>query len=118
VRGRVASLYRWRACSLKDGGSAAVVRRAGRDTAGTGGPSGARPVRPTRRTVGRATREGGLQGALGARIALGRRGASVGAWPGWRGRARHDVVGLIVLLCPCLSTCNSRKLNRSAQSSE
>jgi hypothetical protein len=40
----------------------------GRDTAGTGGPSGARPVRLTQCMVRRASRGGGLRGALSARM--------------------------------------------------
>jgi hypothetical protein len=90
----------------------------GKDTAGTGGPSGARPVRVTRRMVRRATRGGGLRGSLGTRMPWeGAVPRSTRGPDGEAGRcARQRVTsrrGAARRRRP-----DSKKLNRSAQSSE
>jgi hypothetical protein len=89
ARGRVASINRWHACSPKDGSSAAVVRRAGKGHRGDR-RSVRRPPGPSDTVHGPARVARGRTSRCPQRAhALGRRGASVDAWPGRRGRARH-----------------------------
>jgi hypothetical protein len=72
------TFYKWRACSMKDGDSTVVVRHAGRDTAGAGGPT--RCVRSVRRVQGTGARRNTKPKGLGAR--------NVGKARGGLGKAR------------------------------